>query len=481
MNEIFLFNFYYDSTAILKHCVIRTLKFIFIYLGFCTLYSCSAQHNTLLSRGMQNLTAQYNYLYNARAILNEEKQVGSPTTEQLDQVIQKASKVISEKRYSKYLPEAYLLLAEAHFLKGNHFLSAAYFKYLSETYASDIHIHIKGLEGNARNLLQLDQQAAAVPFLDSLKVKLQLVSKHKAAPLATLAQGRIAVKDYKAAIIYLEAAIKEKNTRQQRNQWFHSLAQLYEAEKDHSKALYYTKKAEKHRNNVTNPAIKTTAQHYELKDPEETSNTRILTDLNFSEDKMMTGENVDQEGHLGKNFNTVAEKYRKSKYFTYVQQQPPSEITLQPVIPETPPKNLPLPAENDYKQLTAAKNSAVTDNIFDMTPSNDYYFVIVVNDASINLSSSRFGIGEFNRGNFAGQGLKHRLEEFDNDQLIYIGNFSNFDVVKIYAEGIRPLLQKIMKVPAKSYQSFISSKENFEKINSKDHLNKYLEFYKNNF
>ncbi len=120
-------------------------------------------------------------------------------------------------------------------------------------------------------------------------------------------------------------------------------------------------------------------------------------------------------------------------------------------------------------------------SIFDSGPTDCYYFVIAVSDASINLSSSRFGIGEFNRGNFAANNLKHRLTEFDNDQLIYIGNFSNFEDVNNYADGITPQLQQIMKIPAKSYNSFIISKENFEKINSKELLNKYLEFYKNNF
>jgi len=116
--------------------------------------------------------------------------------------------------------------------------------------------------------------------------------------------------------------------------------------------------------------------------------------------------------------------------------------------------------------------------IFSTEVSKVYYFVIDVEDASLTLSSSRFGIGQFNRGNYAGVGLRHQLTEFDNDQLIYVGNFSSFAEAKSYADGITPQLKQIMKVPAGIYSSFIISRENFEKLQSKDLVTKYLDFYK---
>jgi len=119
--------------------------------------------------------------------------------------------------------------------------------------------------------------------------------------------------------------------------------------------------------------------------------------------------------------------------------------------------------------------------IFSKTESDTYYFVIDVADASLTLSSSRFGIGQFNRGNYAENGLKHRLTEFDNDQLIYVGNFSSFAEAKSYANGITPQLKQIMKVPEGIYTTFIISKENFEKLQNKELVTNYLEFYKNNY
>jgi tetratricopeptide (TPR) repeat protein len=119
--------------------------------------------------------------------------------------------------------------------------------------------------------------------------------------------------------------------------------------------------------------------------------------------------------------------------------------------------------------------------IFSTEVSKTYYYVIDVADASLTLSSSRFGIGQFNRGNYAGAGLRHQLTEFDNDQLIYVGNFSSFAEAKDYSDGITPQLPQIMKVPAGIYNSFIISKENFDKLLSKDLVIKYLEFFKDNY
>jgi tetratricopeptide (TPR) repeat protein len=119
--------------------------------------------------------------------------------------------------------------------------------------------------------------------------------------------------------------------------------------------------------------------------------------------------------------------------------------------------------------------------IFSTEESAIYYYVIDVEDASLRLSSSRFGIGQFNRGNYGDAGLRHQLTEFDNDQLIYVGNFSSFAEAKSYADGITPQLKQIMKVPAGIYSSFIISKENFEKLQSKDLVTKYLDFYNNTY
>lgn len=155
----------------------------------------------------------------------------------------------------------------------------------------------------------------------------------------------------------------------------------------------------------------------------------------------------------------------------------PDAIKTSP--PDTTPLQTAVPAQAPEPQKIAP--SVVTDSIFTKDASTVYYFVVHVADAALTLSSSRFGIGQFNRVNYNGSNLKHQLKEFDNDQLIFVGNFSNFEDVKYYAAGITPQLKQIMKVPVNIYSSFIISKENFDKLSNRDLLNRYLEFYKNNY
>lgn len=168
----------------------------------------------------------------------------------------------------------------------------------------------------------------------------------------------------------------------------------------------------------------------------------------------------------------------------FVQQNTPGPIITQSqqvsktTPPVTSPVSKPLPdtsvADTRIKPVEPPKVTGP----FSTAKSSVYYYVIEVSDASLTLSSSRFGIGQFNRGNYAGSNLKHQLKEFDNEQLIYVGNFSNFEDAETYSGGITPQLKQIMKVPAGIYSSFIISKENFDKISSKKLLDQYLEFYK---
>lgn len=146
--------------------------------------------------------------------------------------------------------------------------------------------------------------------------------------------------------------------------------------------------------------------------------------------------------------------------------QPVAPIASQPVVKDSVP-----PAANTPK----------TDGLFSTAESSSYYFVVDVASTEISVSSSRFGIGQFNRGTYAGSNLRHQLTDLEEDQLIYVGNFGNIDEVKAYEEDIKPQLPKIMKVPANSYKSFIISKENFDKIKDRATLNRYFEFFKTNY
>lgn len=120
------------------------------------------------------------------------------------------------------------------------------------------------------------------------------------------------------------------------------------------------------------------------------------------------------------------------------------------------------------------------DNLFSAAASEVYYAVIWVNTTDYSLSSSRFGIGQFNRSNYSGDNLRHSLREFDEDQIVYIGDFQSFNDAKNYEVEIIKQLSRIMKVPAANYSTFVISKENLDKLKNRETLNRYQNFIRAN-
>ncbi|WP_097133997.1 tetratricopeptide repeat protein [Pedobacter xixiisoli] len=127
-----------------------------------------------------------------------------------------------------------------------------------------------------------------------------------------------------------------------------------------------------------------------------------------------------------------------------------------------------------------AKPEPVKETLFNPASSSNYYYVVAVNDASLSVSTSRFGIGQFNRATYAGTNLRHQLKELDQDQLILVGDFGSVSDVKEYQQNIKSQLGRIIKIPAANYTTFAISKENLEKITNRDTLERYIRYISNN-
>ncbi|WP_374950507.1 tetratricopeptide repeat protein [Mucilaginibacter sp.] len=120
--------------------------------------------------------------------------------------------------------------------------------------------------------------------------------------------------------------------------------------------------------------------------------------------------------------------------------------------------------------------------IFTMRDSSRYYFVVNVNSGTINVASSRFGIGQFNRVQYQGKGINHYLKNSGPDnQLIYVGRFNSLESVKDYARAIIPLMPDIMKTPKDKYSFFIITQENLDKLADKKILDSYIDYYQANY
>lgn len=120
--------------------------------------------------------------------------------------------------------------------------------------------------------------------------------------------------------------------------------------------------------------------------------------------------------------------------------------------------------------------------IFSMRDSTNYYFVIDITNNTTNLSSSRFGIGQFNRAHYDNSNISHQLTYIgDNTALIYIGRFYNLADAKAYARSIVPLMGDIMKIPKEKYSFFIITKQNLDKLADQKTLDSYLDYYQKNY
>jgi tetratricopeptide (TPR) repeat protein len=156
--------------------------------------------------------------------------------------------------------------------------------------------------------------------------------------------------------------------------------------------------------------------------------------------------------------------------------------TQQPTVTQQPVVNGPVVATPTTTEPVAQVAPPPKPSIFNERDNTNYYFVVNVSTGTTDLSTSRFGIGQFNRANFMPTAIKHQLKNAGPDnQLIYVGPFKNLDAVKVYARDIVPLMPQIMKIPKDKYSFFIITKENLDKLASKEILDSYLNYYQKTY
>ncbi len=245
------------------------ISFSLTFLVVTMLCACSTQQDTAANRRLQNLSARYNYIYNSNVLLatyqenlsqthkdNYEQILpiyiappaidyltgGTGNNKELEEITLKAQTIVSEKNFSNYIDEAYILLGKTNFYNGNYYNAAEYFDYVERAYKKDKRVYLNALNWKARTYMQLNNEKMAARLLDSVIVTLDSVKRDKGEPLATLAQMSIDRRDYPKAIDYLEKAIKESGNMLSRTRWPYILGQLYEQDKNYEASLKnYTK------------------------------------------------------------------------------------------------------------------------------------------------------------------------------------------------------------------------------------------------
>jgi tetratricopeptide (TPR) repeat protein len=211
---------------------------------------CTLEKKSALNRGLQNLTARYNILFNANELLREKQESyeaayvddysellsvyrdtvakSDVPDKELDLVKAKANTIISIKEQSHYLGDAYLLLSKANYLDGNYFDAIEYANYVVRSFGKNEDLKQEALVYKARSLLYINQPADAKTTLDSAFQNINPKKRITGDVYASKLQYDINVQDYNDAEAMAKLAVEHGHSSEQKLRWTYILAQLQE-------------------------------------------------------------------------------------------------------------------------------------------------------------------------------------------------------------------------------------------------------------
>jgi outer membrane protein assembly factor BamD (BamD/ComL family) len=236
------------------------LLFVPIAIGLLTLAGCLLQKPTKFNRTMQNLTAEYNILFDANQILtqkqadytlafidsyNEILNVYPDTTaktttpdKDLQAAVDKANKIINYKDQSHYLGNAYLVLGKANFLAGQYFNAVEYCAYVVKNFPKQKDIVSEARVWQARALLYLGKLPEAKLVLDTSMLENVKPKKINPAGIyATRLQYDIDIQNDTGAEVMAVQAIHYCKNGVLRLRWRFILAQLEEINNKNAQAF----------------------------------------------------------------------------------------------------------------------------------------------------------------------------------------------------------------------------------------------------
>lgn len=215
---------------------------------------CASSQNAML----QNTTTKFNILYNAERLLSMHREqeelfisddyndllpvFKTPQRDNevqlLDSVILKANTIINKKTHSDYLDDAYFLIAEANFLKGNFYSAAEFYSYIYTNYPKESELAQRSRINKAKALLSLGDVHGATAMLDSAWKYSKSSKKEVLSDLFALkTQFLIMEEQFKEAGQMLGQALSANPAKQTRQRWTFLLAQLQE--RNNQKALAF--------------------------------------------------------------------------------------------------------------------------------------------------------------------------------------------------------------------------------------------------
>lgn len=228
------------------------IRRVYFYVFVLLVTGCSLEKKSAVNRGLQNLTAHYNILFNANEILRQKQEsyalsfvdsyneilsVYQDTTSKtagpdkdLEEAKAKANKIINIKEQSHYLGDAYLVLGKASYLEGDYFQAAEFFSYVIRSFSKETKLTEEATIWKARTLIYLNQLPQAKLVADSAIQNINKKTKKSiiADAYATKLQYDIDVQNYTEGETMAQQAIHYCKDKKQRLRWMFIMAQLQE-------------------------------------------------------------------------------------------------------------------------------------------------------------------------------------------------------------------------------------------------------------
>ena len=236
---------------------------------------CSTKKNTITRRAYHNLTSHYNVYWNGEHSLQDgDRQLkaaakddytkvlrvynyGTKTeamalNSQMDRAIQKTAVCVQKhsmkfngRERVKWIDDAYLVMAKAHFYKQDYIPAKRTFDFVSTEFRNTDIALVSDL-WLVKTYIQTEQYPKAIATIEQLQAKMATRKKlpkelHRNFDL-TVADYYIATKDYRNAINYLKAGLLETNSRDMRTRVRFILGQIYMELNDGKRATEQFKK-----------------------------------------------------------------------------------------------------------------------------------------------------------------------------------------------------------------------------------------------
>ncbi len=224
------------------------------------LTGCSTKRNTVTRRAYHNLTSHYNIYWNGQQSLNDgdknlkdnakddytsvlrvynygSKNEAMTLNSQMDRALQKTSICVQKhsmkfngKERVKWIDDAYLVMAKAHFYKQDYIPAKRTFDFVSTEFNYNDIALVADL-WLVKTYIETEQYSKAIAMIELLQSKTANVKKLPKELVhhldLTIADYYIATKDYRRAIDYLKSGMLANNDRETRIRCMFILGQIY--------------------------------------------------------------------------------------------------------------------------------------------------------------------------------------------------------------------------------------------------------------